>query len=243
MRGRTVAELASEAERDSGAVEARAVWGAHSDVFMVLREPTPPFEAHATEDPLVAVLVAVDEDGRETGEVAGVEIVGLLELEEWDGIPEVPGLWRLPGREPEPFVELLKGEQRELRRAYRERGAQRRAGVAPAEAEAGFSRTDHDLELLTAVVVVDLPEVAGMWSELHEEARFIFEQEWRNDLGGLEALERHHAEGRMSPSQEGRYRDLKAALRARLPIVEKLGLEMPAVPLDEVGPAPNAGQA
>lgn len=224
-------------------VEARVVWSAASHVLMLIREPTPPWHALPVEDDaLVAVLAAEDEDGREiTGEVAGIEIVGFLWFERWDGIPEVPGLWRLPGRDPEPFVELLKGEQRELRRAYRERGAQRRAGVPPGAKACPRSRIDHDLEILTSVVVVDLPELAGTWQDLHEDDRYVFEEGWRNDMGALEALERPHAEGRMNLSQEEQYRELKAALRARLPIIERLGLEIPAVPLGEAGSTPGAG--
>ena len=223
-------------------VEARVVWSAASHVFMAIREPTPPWRALPVEaDPLVAVLAAVDEDGRETGEVAGMEIVGFLWFERWYGIPDVPGLWRLPGREPEPFVGLLKGQQRELRRAYRGRAAGGRAGTAPGAKAGPRSRIDHDLEILTSVVVVDLPELAGTWRDLHEEGRFIFVEGWRNDMAVLEDLERRHAAGRMSPSQEGRYRGLKAALRACLPIVEKLGLELPAVPLGEAGSTPGAG--
>lgn len=129
-------------------VDARIVWSAASHVLMLLREPTPPWRALPVEaDPLVAVLAAVDEDGRETGEVAGMEIVGFLWFERWDGIPEVPGLWRLPDRKPEPFLELLKGEQRELRRAYRERGPEdarawrRRPRRAPGPASTTTSRS------------------------------------------------------------------------------------------------------
>lgn len=100
-------------------VEAGVLYSAHSDVLMVLREPSFGYYGASSGDPLVARLVSTD-----TGELVGVEIVGFLEFEEWDAVPDAPGvLWKLPGEEPLPLRDLLKGQQRELRTASSGAGA------------------------------------------------------------------------------------------------------------------------
>lgn len=65
---------------------------------------------------MAAVLWEVDENGQDTGRIAGVEIFGFLEIEHWDAFVDVPGLWRFPGQEPLRLDVLLKREQQRQRR-------------------------------------------------------------------------------------------------------------------------------
>jgi hypothetical protein len=91
------------------------VWGGpESDVFMVLVEPTPDWAA----DPLigtVALLRTLDDNEQETGQIAGIEIVGFLDFDRWDLLPDLPMLWEIPGWEPLTLEDLLRREQALLR--------------------------------------------------------------------------------------------------------------------------------
>ena len=91
--------------------------GAEIDVLTVFVEPTPDlWEADCVDNSFsVFVLLALDENEEETGEIAGIEIVGFLEFDHWDEIPDLPILWQLPGQEPLTLVQLLKRQQRQLR--------------------------------------------------------------------------------------------------------------------------------
>lgn len=93
--------------------------GTEKDVLTLLREPAPEmWEADPTVDPgggAIAILRTLDEKEQETGQVAGVEIVGFLEFDRWRDIPRLPILWQLAQNEPLPLHELLKRTQRELK--------------------------------------------------------------------------------------------------------------------------------
>jgi hypothetical protein len=99
-------------------VRASFMWpGPDVDVFTLFREPTPDlWEADPIDDDWeFAVLLTLDEDERETGEVTGIEIVGFLTFDRWGDLPVFPILWQLPEQEPGPLVEVLKRQQELLR--------------------------------------------------------------------------------------------------------------------------------
>lgn len=99
-------------------VSASVMWGgSDSDVLTVFVEPTPELWEADPIDELSGffVLRAVDESGRETGETAGIEIVGFLDFERWQDLPTLPVLWRLWGWEPLPLAEVLQRVQEKLR--------------------------------------------------------------------------------------------------------------------------------
>jgi hypothetical protein len=98
-------------------VTASIMWGGPDrDVLTVFVEPTPDLWAA---EPAGAyrgffVLRELDQQEKETGRVAGVEIVDFLKFEHWHDLPKLPLLWRLPGREPQPLDRLLRAKQKEL---------------------------------------------------------------------------------------------------------------------------------
>lgn len=98
-------------------VRASATWGGpESNVYTLYVEPTPElWEADRLDDSLVFIYRVLDENEQETEEVAGVEIIGFLEFEEWDVLPKLPLLWQFPGWEPLPLEKLLKKVQHEFR--------------------------------------------------------------------------------------------------------------------------------
>ncbi len=86
------------------------------DVVTLWAEPPKAdWETEGTEDPLVAVFWEVDPAGNRTGAVAGIEIIGFKGFDRWENIPDLPGLWRLDGKEPLPLKEVLKEVQRSLK--------------------------------------------------------------------------------------------------------------------------------
>ncbi len=101
-------------------VKATATWSADADRYCLWAEPSDGKafapESFGDSDPLACLLVELDEDERETGRVAGAEILGFLEFDRWDALPQLPFLWQLPGWEPLPLAELLKRAQQEMRR-------------------------------------------------------------------------------------------------------------------------------
>ncbi|MBC7341127.1 MAG: hypothetical protein H5U02_01510 [Clostridia bacterium] len=98
-------------------IQASVTISSDGEVVTVFAEPTPPYwTADPCADCLVAVLRETDgECGRETGKIAGIEIIGLKDFTQWDEIPDLPGLWQIGGAEPLPIKELLKKIQSSLR--------------------------------------------------------------------------------------------------------------------------------
>lgn len=89
------------------------------DVVTVYAEPTPPYWVAdpLEENGLVAILRETDEEfEKETGAIAGIEIVGFKDFARWDDIPDLPGLWQLEGAKPLPLRELLRQIQSSLKR-------------------------------------------------------------------------------------------------------------------------------
>lgn len=100
-------------------VRASIVWpGPDIDVLRFFVEPEPPhWEADPIEDEF-AVFVVLDDDGQETGEIAGFEIIGFLGFDRWDELPMTPTLWQVADSEPLPLVDLLKREQALLQKHH-----------------------------------------------------------------------------------------------------------------------------
>ena len=75
----------------------------------------PNWMAFSTDYDLVALLLEVDEDENETGRIAGLEIVGFLEFEAWEKLPDLGLMWQVADGEPLSLVDLLQREQQALR--------------------------------------------------------------------------------------------------------------------------------
>ncbi len=93
-------------------------------------------------------------------------------------------------------------------------------------------RIDLGLWEITAEVEF-LPELAEFWAQnLQEAGQSSFPYEWHNLMGRLETLHCTYRAGQMTPLQAERYRQLLRQLHATLPLLERLGLELPRVPLE-----------
>jgi len=95
-----------------------AAWGGpERDVLAILPGyPTPDFSGVPLNES--GELVAYELlDGAEepTGEIVGVEIVGFLEFDEWDEIPDLPVRWSIndgPAESPKEALRILQGQLR-----------------------------------------------------------------------------------------------------------------------------------
>ncbi|GEM_PF-1038016 len=97
-------------------MKASITWpGRDNDVLRLFVEPTPEdWIVDPDETGLLAVFHEVDPDERETGRIAGVEIIDFLEFERWADLPDLDMLWQLPGQEPLPLETLLRRVQSQL---------------------------------------------------------------------------------------------------------------------------------
>lgn len=99
-------------------IKASVSWDSpERDMLYVFREPTP---ALWDADPIdegnqFFLFRTLNEAETETGEIAGLQVIGLLQFDRWEDLPRLPIHWQLPGWEPLPFDELLKRVQKELR--------------------------------------------------------------------------------------------------------------------------------
>lgn len=97
-----------------GTVKASFTWdGAKRDILRVFVEPTPPWTSDPIDERLV-VFVALDENDKETGDIAGIEILDFLKFDRWNDLPKLPLLWQFSSWEPLALEALLKRAQREL---------------------------------------------------------------------------------------------------------------------------------
>ena len=93
---------------------------------------------------------------------------------------------------------------------------------------------DHTLDWLFAGIA-DIRELASEWADLHEAERVSEELEWLNDMAGdLPFLHAQYVGATMNQAQRERYRALLWSLRALIPTLHQLELELPHVPIDEV---------
>ncbi len=91
-----------------------------------------------------------------------------------------------------------------------------------------------DLELrCLELMLIDLPEVAEEWCELGEGERVSWSHDWDQLMGALEAiLYPTYQSGSMTDEQRVQYRQILCTLKASLPIIKRLSLFPPSVPLE-----------
>ena len=82
-------------------------------------EPALPSGAVVHDEDLI-LYRALDRNEEPTGPVTGIEVIGFLEFDRWEDLPQLDLLWQLPGQEPLPLDELLRRLQRELRQQARQ---------------------------------------------------------------------------------------------------------------------------
>lgn len=98
---------------------ATATWDREADRFFLLADAcagrgfVP--EPFAPDTVLASVLFEVDEGERDTGRIAGIEIIGFLEFDRWEDVPSLPILWKLPGEKALPIKDVLRHEQQRVR--------------------------------------------------------------------------------------------------------------------------------
>jgi hypothetical protein len=97
-------------------VTASLTWpGPEVDVLRLFVEPTPePWGAEVIDED-VLLFRALDDREELTDRIAGLEIVGFLDFDRWEDLPETELQWRLPTRQPQPLPDLLRYVQSELR--------------------------------------------------------------------------------------------------------------------------------
>lgn len=99
-------------------IVASILWAPERDSLYVLREPpvqlwqADPFDGY----PLGCVLMELDENEDETGRIAGVEIIGFVDFDKWESVPQLPMTWRYDDWEPLPLAAFLMRLQAELRK-------------------------------------------------------------------------------------------------------------------------------
>ena len=91
-----------------------------------------------------------------------------------------------------------------------------------------------DLFLESVLLMLgDLPEIAEEWSELHEGERVSWSLDWDQAMGtNLRFLNVQYHAGTMTEQQCARYRELLRRLKEHWPIIQRLGLYPPPVPLE-----------
>lgn len=108
-------------------VRAVIEWTPELDRWVLWVEPpVDRFVAEPFGDVTDCLLLEVDQSGKETGRIAGLELA-LMEFDRWDALPKLDVLWQLPGQEPLPLETLLRREQERLRQLE---GAQARKASA-----------------------------------------------------------------------------------------------------------------
>ena len=84
----------------------------------------------------------------------------------------------------------------------------------------------------------DLSEVAGEWTQLNDGERASWSLDWDQLMATyLPLLERSYRSGAMTPDQQVRYGEVLRQLKEALPLIQRLQLYPPPVPLDEADAA------
>lgn len=90
-----------------------------------------------------------------------------------------------------------------------------------------------DASLSSILVETDfLPNLLEVWDRQSENARVDWSLEWRDLMARLENLGRDYRDGILTREQRGRFRELLGKLKARLPVLRWLDLDLPSVSLD-----------
>jgi hypothetical protein len=93
-------------------------------------------------------------------------------------------------------------------------------------------RADHRMRSI-ALMLGDLPGVAEEWPSLDEGERISWSLDWDQLMGGhLPLIEAQFRGGLLTPQQQERYSTLLAQLKAALPLLDRLDLYRPTVPLE-----------
>ncbi|MGH2354419.1 MAG: hypothetical protein ACRDI2_25290 [Chloroflexota bacterium] len=80
--------------------------------------------------------------------------------------------------------------------------------------------------------VLDLPNVAGEWDVLPDGNRTSIAVDWAHLMADyLPELDAYYRSGEMMPDQQRRYRELLEQLKGALPVIRRLDLYRPPVPL------------
>ena len=95
-------------------IKTAAVYSKKSDTLILLKESSPEWEADPVYDGSVAMLMGIDEEEKETGEVVGIEITDFSRFSKWDEIYKTEVLWQIEEKKPLELIDLLKELQREL---------------------------------------------------------------------------------------------------------------------------------
>lgn len=77
-----------------------------------------------------------------------------------------------------------------------------------------------------------LPGLASFWDEETLVNKDVWLLEWRDLMMRLEKLDEEYRSGRMTPDQQARYRRLLRKLSEATPIIERLELYPPPIPLE-----------
>jgi hypothetical protein len=101
---------------------------------------------------------------------------------------------------------------------------------------ASLSVTDRHIEIgleSLRLMISDLPELAAEWDHLDDGERATWSHDWDQVIGtDLRLLHPYYRAGAMTPEQEARFRDILSQLRETLPIIERLALSPPPIPLE-----------
>lgn len=93
-------------------------------------------------------------------------------------------------------------------------------------------RVDIELKSLR-LMLADLPEVAAAWGTLADGERVSWSLDWDQLMGALRVvLAPCYRSGQMTLDQQAQYRELLQTLKHALPLIERLNLSRPSVPLD-----------
>ena len=84
------------------------------------------------------------------------------------------------------------------------------------------------------LTLAELPEVAGEWARLPDGEWASWSLDWDQLMATyLPLLERSYRSGAMTPDQQARYREILRQLKEALPLIQRLQLYPPPVPLEE----------
>lgn len=100
-------------------------------------------------------------------------------------------------------------------------------------ATAGARRTPLTPLESIALMLADLPEVAGEWDQISIDERLSWSLDWGNEMSKLDELARAVAAGTLSQAERGQYHALRRDVEAALPTMDRLGLRRPSVPFDD----------
>lgn len=81
--------------------------------------------------------------------------------------------------------------------------------------------------------IMDLPMHEADWPTMPMHTRITLLYEWQDTLSRIEWLTRHHRNGDMSDEQTESYREMLAALRESVPILERLEWPVPPSAMEQ----------